>query len=170
MSEIVESQNSIRRGQRHRSGCGGMWRQNRIQSFDNSRCTCLKCGVGNFHRVAPSKVADIGGQVRRSRHLRPSDQHWNDPNLLFERHCQFVTNIVVLVVDSATAVVVGTGKPAWADNGDQRRAGSDSRVEHLNEILTRRDRVDIDEHTLFPECPHSRSYKRPACPALSSRR
>ncbi len=101
--------------------------------------------MAELQRVPARQRGKVVGQVGLGRHFGAIDQNRDHRDVALERRGNLDAHVIVRVVEPALALAVGGGQPMRTDDGKQRVALGDLRVELLDEVEPRLDRIDVDE-------------------------
>ena len=104
----------------------------------------IEADVRNLDSLPAREFLETIGQVVGLRHGRAVDQHRNERNVAVERRLDLDAHEIGEVIEAAQVGLAGAGQPIPADDGDERVALSDALGQHIDEIETLGDVVDVD--------------------------
>ena len=116
------------------------------------------------------KLAQVQGQLVSTRHFRVADENWYHADFAGERGRELESHVVVVLVEPTVALLIGARKPVLADYRQHDIGLADGLAYGLLEIRAGRDVVDVEKYVSCGEGSSRCSFRRPTCPAESSRR
>ena len=124
---------------------GDLAADDRFEGVQQPAHVVVPADVAELDRVALRQRRELRRQLGGRRHLGARDQHRHDADAALETRPHLEADEVVGVVEPARALAIAAAEPVLADQDQDRVAGRHGAADVLDEVLARRDVVDVHE-------------------------
>ena len=131
------------------------------QRCDEMRGAVMESRVCKLQRLPPRQRLELLRKITRLRHAGAADQHWDDSDAPLECRTQLPANEVFRIVQTAVAQGIDTAEPGAANDDDDGRTRGEPTVDHVDEVFSQLDGVDVHEHLIRSKLRHETVVESP---------
>jgi hypothetical protein len=119
--------------------------QGQVQHLEQPAGIKLKAGRAELQGLPAHQLDQAVRQLIGTRHPRPIHQDRDHPNLARQSRLDLQPNKIIGVVKATPPMRIGDRQPLVTDERHQHITGADRSGDHLDEVITQLDRVDVLE-------------------------